>query len=93
MALAMVYLQTRQGKKNAALPNLIGKLSGEYRRQARSVLRYSMPFAQEVMSNKTSLNDAVEVVRQYEQHAATTPHRICRKGSGLRWSRVPGWAA
>jgi hypothetical protein len=88
----MVYSEPPKGGrgKNSSLKL---EFSGQRLSFARIVLRYSTPLAREVMSGKTALNDAVEVVRQYEHHAATTPLRICRKGSGSRWPRVPGWAA
>jgi hypothetical protein len=61
MALAMIYPDTKQGKKDRALPILSGKFNPERLRLARSVLRYSVPLAQEVMSGKTALNEAASM--------------------------------
>ena len=63
MAMAMVYPEGRKGKKVVASSN---NFERTHLSRARSVLRYSMPLAQEVMSGKSTLNDAVEVVRQHE---------------------------
>jgi hypothetical protein len=89
-----------RGKNEAAKKTVVSTgLSVERLKQARSILHHSRslaeavlkgitPLAQAVMSATTSLNDAVEVVRQYEQQAATTPRRIYRKRSGSRRSRL-----
>jgi hypothetical protein len=91
----MVYPDAERGGKRekGASRLILPAFSRMYLSDARSVLHYSVPLAQEVRSGKTALNDAMEVVRQYEHHAATTPLRICRKGSESRWSRIPGSAA
>jgi hypothetical protein len=48
MAMAMMYPESRQGKKDAALPNLVGKFTAERLRQARAVLRHSRSLAERV---------------------------------------------
>jgi hypothetical protein len=72
-AMAMVYPEPEKGgcgKKKERVDEKSTLFSAKRLQLARSVLRYSTPLAQEVMSGKTALNDAVEVVRRYERRAA-----------------------
>jgi len=72
-AMAMVYPEPEKGgrgNKKERVDEKSALFSAKRLQLARSVLRYSTPLAQEVMSGKTVLNDAVEVVRQYERRAA-----------------------
>lgn len=78
MALAMLFPETKQGKKDAALPNLIGKFSAERLRQARSVLRFSRPIAQAVLNGTTPLNDALATVKQQEQYQMGDEAKLAR---------------
>jgi hypothetical protein len=60
MALAMIYPEGQKGKK---VVDLVNNFSRARLSQARAVLRYSVPLAQEVMSGNTALNDAVSIER------------------------------
>jgi hypothetical protein len=71
MAVAMAYPEPgKRGPRKKGDPevDLVSKSFSTARlSQARSVLKYSRPLAQEVMSGDTPLNEAVEIVRQHEQ--------------------------
>jgi len=78
MALAFVYPESAQGKKDKALPNFIGKFSSERLRQARTVLHYSRKLAEAVVAGTTPLNEAIETVRQQEQQSTSKKSKLER---------------
>jgi hypothetical protein len=69
MAVAMIYPDADKrgrGQKGVAKTEFSSDFSVKRLAQARSVLRYSRPLADEVITGTTALDEAVKIVRQQE---------------------------
>jgi ParB-like chromosome segregation protein Spo0J len=78
MALAMIYPEDSKGGRGKKNKEFNSGFSAKRLQQARSVLRFSRPLADEVISGTTPLNDAVEIVRQQEQRSMSKEAQLER---------------